>query len=126
MKKFLIIICALFLVGCSTDEASLSLPEVNTVSSVSVNSIDVNYISEDSDWINILLTKFGEASTSKIEEVISKPSVDETITVLLTSGEEVTTLYVYEVDGVIYLEQSLRGSFEISEDTLTYILNGGE
>ena len=125
MKKILLSLIMIFsLVGCSS-KSELELPEVLSVSKVEVKSSEVNYVSEDSDWINILLTKLKDSSVSKIDEVIVKPSVDEVINISLTSGEDVSTLLVYEVDDVVYLEQSLRGSFEISEDTLTYILNGG-
>lgn len=121
-KKFLALlmlsICILFcLTGCTNKAEPIALPEIEEISSISIDQINGTQVSfEDSDNIQKILSTISNGKATRKPSIQDVPVAEKQGTINIKNSDRITTIFYYEEDGKYYIEQPYQGIYEIEDD----------
>lgn len=104
---------ALLLTACASKVAPpMALPE--NVTSIALREDGETAVCTDEEWIAEFLAACKAAEPTSKPTVQDVPNVEDYILVDLC-GDPVCTLYIYQEDGIYYIEQPYQGIYRTDE-----------
>ena len=133
MKKCVLllfcIIMAVFLFACSSKETAdtIVLPEIEYIDSISVENNDGSFSCTDMEQITKIVSALKDMEPTSKSSVNDFPAVDDYMSIhFYCSDDTVETIFFYEDNGEMYVEQPYQGIYTPSsafETSITELLD---
>lgn len=114
-------IVALFLFGCEKKAEPIVLPPIEQISSIEIAGGIQDLIVTDVDVIASIVHKIDEAAPTSKPSVQDVPTVSEYIRIDFISDGNLSSVFLYEENSKLYVEQAYHGVFETDESFLKLI-----